>query len=85
LKVLDSYILPTKKYATCAAFHQDFFNKDIANQWGKALREKEIPVHYHPNKSDNFNHWDSDLQSIVERSRLNLETNKGSAQPMFVH
>jgi hypothetical protein len=84
LKILYSYKLPTEKWASCGAFHKDFFNQTTANQWAKALNEKEIPVHYHPNNPDKSNLMDSDLQAIVEQSKFNLKANPTSIHPTFV-
>lgn len=84
LKVLYSYKLPTEKWASCGAFHKDFFNRTTANLWAKALNERDIPIHYHPNNPDKSNLMDSDLQSIVEQSKLNFQADSTSTNPTFV-
>jgi len=66
LKILYSYKLATEKFASGGEFCKDFFNEEQANRWAKALREMNIPIHYHPNKPEKSILWDSDLEFIVK-------------------
>jgi hypothetical protein len=84
LKVLYCYQLPTEKYPTCAAYYKDFFNRDDAQQWAKALHERDVPVHYNPRNPDKSNLSDSDLQSLVKQADFNMQGNQNSLPATFV-
>lgn len=63
LKVFYSYRVGEESYQ--GEFEKKFRDDAEAQLWADALREKQIPVHYDPEKPGGSQLWESDLVPIV--------------------
>jgi hypothetical protein len=66
LKVFYSYRVDQESYQ--GEFEKKFRDEAEAHWWADALREKQIPVRYDPEKPTRSQLWDSDLLPIVQSS-----------------
>lgn len=64
LKVFYSYHVGQDSYQ--GEYKKTFPDEAEAELWADALREKQIPVHHHPEKPTRSQLWDSDLLPIVQ-------------------
>jgi hypothetical protein len=64
LKVFYSYRFGEESYQ--GEFEKKFRDEAEAQWWADALREKQIPVHYDPEKPTRSQLWESDLVPIVQ-------------------
>jgi hypothetical protein len=64
LKVFYSYSIGQESYQ--GEFEKKFRDEAEAQLWADALREKQVAVHYDPEKTSRSQLWDSDLLPIVQ-------------------
>jgi uncharacterized protein DUF3592 len=63
-KVVYSYRVGEESYQ--GEFEKNFRDEAEAHWWADALRDKQIPVHYDPEKPARTQLWESDLVPIVQ-------------------